>query len=76
MDEIHARYCGTYYFFGIALDVREASDGLEAAMFGVPEGYEIGLEQVAGPVFRMRGGPLDGAEAEFASGWTGASATA
>jgi hypothetical protein len=65
MKEEPTGYTGTYYFFGVAFDVRIGPDGLEAAMSGVPEGYEIPLEHIEGRVYRMRGGPLGGAPLEF-----------
>jgi hypothetical protein len=39
---------------------------LKAAIAGVPAGYEIQLEHIAGDRFRMQGGPVDGSTCEFA----------
>ncbi len=68
MFQNHEKYHGMYYFFGLALTVREQDRGLVAAMAGVPEGYEIRLEPVGEHTFRMHGGPLDQASVHFELG--------
>jgi len=65
METTPHKYTGHFYFMGIDFEVRSRDGGLVAAMPGVPPGFEIRLEPAGEHVFRMHGGPLDGAEAHF-----------
>lgn len=58
-------YFGDYYMMGLMLNVQEIDGELVAAMPGVPTGYEIQFEHLAGDKFRLRGGPANGACVEF-----------
>jgi hypothetical protein len=69
-------YVGFYNMPGFQMNVLEVEGQLVAAVPGVPAGFEILLEPVMpgdsrADRFRLRGGQLDGALAEFLRGETG-----
>jgi hypothetical protein len=65
-------YIGSYYLMGFLINLQEDNGILKAAIAGVPAGYEIQLEHIAGDRFCMQGGPADGSTCEFTRNETGA----
>lgn len=69
MDETESAdpsiYTGWYVTFGFTVEIRLEAGELLAAVPGVPPGYEMRLLPLGGRRFRIAGGPLAGAEAEF-----------
>jgi hypothetical protein len=65
-------YMGSYYLMGFLINIQENRGILKAAIAGVPAGYEIQLEHIAGDRFQMLGGPVDGSTCEFARDENGA----
>lgn len=60
------KFCGFYSTFGFLLEVKIQEGELCAVVPGVPSGYEIILQVTDNSrLFRMLGGPLDGAVCEF-----------
>jgi hypothetical protein len=65
-------YVGSYYLMGFLINIQESNGILEAAIAGVPAGYEIQLEHIAGDQFQMQGGPVDGSTCGFTRDGNGA----
>jgi len=64
-------YDGLYATYGIAVDIKPGENVLLMSIPGVPEGYEPRLIPIDEHRFDIKGGPLDGATAEFKIGEDG-----
>jgi hypothetical protein len=67
----YAAYEGYYATYGFIVGVRSEAGELLAAAPGVPPGYEMRLQPLGDGFFRIAGGPLAGAVAQFRLGGDG-----